>query len=732
MVLTTPLGVILDVNRAFLDMLGYTLEELRSDDSAHFTHPDDIPKTREFYAALRERQDAPSAIEKRYVRKDGRILWARASASMRRDSDGRPAQLVGIIEDITERKQAETALRQQWHAFDTALSNTPDFTYVFSLDGCFTYVNRALLSLWQKPLEEAVGKNFFDLGYPPDLAERLQCQIQQVIQTREPVRDHTPFTGPTGETRHYEYIFVPVFAAGGRVEAVAGSTRDITERTYTEAALRTSEERLTLALEAGGGVGAWDWDVPADRIYCNPRFASLFSIAPEIGAAGAPLAMFLARIHPKDIEHVTERIQNALNNGGDFAVECRVVEQEGGARWISAHGRCHLDAAGRGVRFPGVVFDISERKRGDEALRESQDRLRATYDGTYEYIGLIAPDGTVLDCNRASLTFANNRREDVVGLPFWETPWFTATPGAPEALRAAIARAATGEFVRYEMPLIRPSGESRTFDFSLHPIKNERGEVVLLVPEGRDISDRKRAEEELRRSNEELKRVNRELEEFAYVASHDLQEPLRMVNIYTQVIAENPQAEREKLEQYAGFVRQGVSRMEALIHDLLTFSRTVHADELPVGAANLSAALAEAMSVLKERIEESGAVIRVGSLPVVRGDVAQMSHVFQNLLSNALKYRKTNTPIQIEISAERTGAQWVVSVRDNGIGFEPQYAERIFGLFKRLHKDEYPGTGLGLAICKRIIERYGGRLWAEGLVGDGATFHFELPAAEGE
>jgi PAS domain S-box-containing protein len=375
--------------------------------------------------------------------------------------------------------------------------------------------------------------------------------------------------------------------------------------------------------------------------------------------------------------------------------------------------------------------DVTEQKDAEVRLRESQDRLRAIYDGTYEYIGLIAPDGTVLDCNRASLTFAGNKREDVVGRPFWETPWFNATPGAPEALRDAIQRAAAGEFIRQELLLIRPSGEGLTFDFSLHPVRNEQGEVVLLVPEGRDISDRKQIEEEVQRSNQQLMRVNRELEEFAYVASHDLQEPLRIVNIYTQLILRDLSADKAKLAQFAEFIQKGVVRMDALIQDLLTFSRAVHGDEMPVGTADLQASLNEALAVLKNRIEESGCVLAAGPMPMARGDAGQLAHVFQNLISNALKYRQKDAPCEIRIAAKPEGKYWTVSIQDNGIGFEPKYAERIFGLFKRLHKEEYPGTGLGLAICKRIVERYGGRIWGEGRPGEGATFYFSLPSPEG-
>ncbi len=692
-------------------------------------HPEDRQRvSRAISEALQP--GVPYEIEFRVIRPDGAVRWVSTRGLVFRNEKGEPIRMLGATTDVTERKEAEANLRQQWHTFDTALSHTPDFTYTFDLEGRFTYVNRALLSLWNKTLEEAIGKNFFELGYPPELAGRLQRQIRQVIETKDPLRDHTPFTGPDGEARDYEYIFVPVLAPDGHVNAVAGSTRDVTERSRAEEALRTSEERLTFALAAGGGIGTWDWDIQRDRVYCNPPFAKLFSVDPERGVAGTSFSEFFASFHPDDQGRIDKSIRHAIQTGEDYAEEYRVVQPDGSIRWVYAHGRCHLDEAGRATRFPGVVFDITDRKHAEQRLRESQERLRAIYDGTYEYIGLLAPDGTLLEANRASLEFAGNTREDIVGRPFWDTPWFTATPGAPEAVRDGVARAAAGEFVRFEAAVRRPSGECPVFDISFHPIRNDRGEVVLIVPEGRDITDLKRAETELRRSNEELIRANRELEEFSYVASHDLQEPLRMVNIYTQLILRDSAGDKDTLNEYGRFVRDGVARMEVLIHDLLAFSRTVHTERGTFETADLSIALREALCVLKGPLEESGAVVRAENLPAVRGNTAQMAHVFQNLVANALKYRRPDVPVEIHIAAGRQGDNCVVSVRDNGIGFEQQYAERIFGLFKRLHKDEYPGTGLGLAICQRIVERYGGRVWAEGRPGEGSTFWFALPSAD--
>jgi signal transduction histidine kinase len=287
---------------------------------------------------------------------------------------------------------------------------------------------------------------------------------------------------------------------------------------------------------------------------------------------------------------------------------------------------------------------------------------------------------------------------------------------------------------RYRLRLLEPLGNVALLERPLRPVTLVSSVRAALRARRhqyqlRDLlAELEKSNKELTCTNEDLTRANAELEEFAYVASHDLQEPLRMVNIYTQLILNNVKGENHgELSRYREFVRQGITRMGALIGDLLTFSRTIHAEDLQAGAADLSDSLNDAVSVLRDRIEESGAVITAGSLPEVRGDAAQISHVFQNLIANSIKYRKTGEIPKICISAEPSGAQWVIAFTDNGIGFEQQYAERIFGLFKRLHKDEYPGTGLGLAICQRIVERYGGRIWATSKAGQGSTFYFALP-----
>ena len=264
-------------------------------------------------------------------------------------------------------------------------------------------------------------------------------------------------------------------------------------------------------------------------------------------------------------------------------------------------------------------------------------------------------------------------------------------------------------------------------------ITDEKGRVLRLVGVIVDVTERKLAEEELRQKNAELTKANQELEEFTFVASHDLQEPLRMVNIFTELLLKRGlPPDDEEAAQYAEFVHKGVHRMEELIKDLLQYARIVHPEQDRACAADLNASLESALSVFGIRMEETGATLVVPErLPVVWGDEKQLGLVFQNLLSNALKYRRPDVAPRIEITAAPQDGGWLVRVKDNGIGFSPEHRSLIFGLFKRLHKDAYPGTGLGLAIVKRILERYGGKAWADSDgEGHGATFSFLLKEPE--
>ena len=245
-----------------------------------------------------------------------------------------------------------------------------------------------------------------------------------------------------------------------------------------------------------------------------------------------------------------------------------------------------------------------------------------------------------------------------------------------------------------------------------------------------DITPRKRAQEKLARQADELARSNAELQEFAYVASHDLQEPLRVISGFVQLLSDRYGGQMdETADEFIGYVVDGTERMKILINDLLEYSR-VGTRGRPLEPVESASALENAVSNLRVAIREADAKITHDRMPRVQGDINQLSQLFQNLISNGMKFHGEKRP-EIHISSVQVGESWIMSVSDNGIGIDPQHNDRIFGMFKRLHgRGEYPGTGIGLAICSKIVERHTGKIWVESELGNGATFSFTLPVAE--
>jgi PAS domain S-box-containing protein len=272
-----------------------------------------------------------------------------------------------------------------------------------------------------------------------------------------------------------------------------------------------------------------------------------------------------------------------------------------------------------------------------------------------------------------------------------------------------------------------PDGHETWVSTTKMPLRDEQGQIVGTFGISKDITQKKLAEEELKNKTAELARSNSELEQFAYVASHDLQEPLRMVASYTQLLARRYKSKLDAdAEEFIGYAVEGVTRMQALINDLLAYSR-VGTRPLQFEPTELKGALDRALANLKLAMEDSQAVVTSDDLSVVEGDITQLGQLFQNLVGNAIKFRSEEAP-RIHISARKESRYWVIGVRDNGIGIDPSYFQRIFVIFQRLHgKSEYPGTGIGLAICKKIVERHGGRIWVESEPGKGTAFYFTIP-----
>jgi PAS domain S-box-containing protein len=356
-------------------------------------------------------------------------------------------------------------------------------------------------------------------------------------------------------------------------------------------------------------------------------------------------------------------------------------------------------------------------------------------DVRFEHLLEVAPDPIVIVDMHGAIAIVNRQTELIFGYAREELIGHPVEVLVPDNLRAVhtahrhsySARPRTRPMgAGLELFGRRKNGSNFPVEISLSPLHSDSETLIVSII--RDITARKQAEERLRASAADLERSNRELEQFAYVASHDLQEPLRMVASYTQLLARRYQGKLDAdADEFIGFAVDGARRMQELITDLLTYSR-VGSRALELKSVQANRTVDRVIGDLGSAIRDSDASVTRDDLPTVQADPTQLEQLFRNLIANGIKFRRPDVPPEVHVSARRDVAAWSFEVRDNGIGIEPQYLDRIFVLFQRLHsRAEYPGTGIGLAICKKIVERHGGTMTVQSRPGQGTTFEFTLP-----
>lgn len=367
---------------------------------------------------------------------------------------------------------------------------------------------------------------------------------------------------------------------------------------------------------------------------------------------------------------------------------------------------------------------VTRLRRAKEVTRRTNEELNQIFNTAADAMRIIDKDFNVLRVNQTFATLTGVGQDEAIGKKCYEIfhgP-MCHTPDCPLTKILGGAKRIEGDTEKE-----RKDGSKVLCIVTATPFLGEDGEVFGIVEDFKDISERKQAEEELKYRAKELARSNAELEQFAYVASHDLQEPLRMVTSYVQLLARRYTGKLDAdADDFIAYAVDGAARMQKLITDLLAYSRVGRKGN-PFAPTDCEIILNESMANLQEAIKENQAIITHDPLPTVPADPAQLTQLFQNLIGNAVKFHRKELP-QIHISAQLREGEWVFSVRDNGIGIDPQYLDRIFIIFQRLHgKKEYSGTGIGLSIAKKIVERHGGRIWVESKVGQGATFYFSIP-----
>ncbi len=726
---TTPERKIIMANPTLIKMLGFdSFEDLAKRDLEKEGF--DGNKTRTKFRKEIEKNKRILGLESVWKTKDGQPVIVNENARAFYDSEGKVIYYEGTIEDITVRKKMENTLRESEEKFRKAFLTNPDAITINRFDnGLYVSVNEGFMQIFGYTEEEVLGKTSLEINlwFNPDDRNQFVKELGRkgFVENLE-----TKFCTKNGDLK--DTLMSSVIIELDNVPHILSTTKDITLRKQIEEALKYNEALLR---EVGriARVGGWEYDLTTNVSSWTEEVARIHDLDPKTPASVALSKNYYSESSKPVIERA---FNNAIKKAKPYDLELQIVSATGNEKWIRTIGHPVI-INNKVVKIQGSFQDITELKNIELALRESEEKFR----GLMESI----PLPVVYSNNKGEVIFGNDRFIQVFGYTPAELPtinewWELAYPDIEyrqqvmQSWGLAVKKAAeTGSDIESdEYQITCKDGNVRTIIISGILI-NENLLATFI-----DITDRKKAEDEVRKLNEtleqrvedrtlQLKEANQELEAFSYSVSHDLRAPLRHINGFIDLLTNNYTEQLpEKGLHYLDVIVNSTRQMGSLIDDLLQFSRTGR-QEMQMVNLDMNEVLQEVIVLAKNDSQDRNIVWKIAKMPIITGDSALLRMVWYNLLNNAIKFTKAKDPAIIEIGFKEAEKEYIFFVRDNGAGFDMKYAHKLFGVFQRLHsKREFDGTGIGLANVRRIILRHGGRTWAESQVDKGAVFYFTL------
>ncbi|MBW4593822.1 MAG: PAS domain S-box protein [Brasilonema angustatum HA4187-MV1] len=723
-------GGVGEVNDAYLHILGYTRKDFLQDKVrwSEITPSEYLPLD-EAAIAEAKLKGFCTPYEKEYIRKDGSRVPVIIGFAL---IDEQREEAIAFILDISERKRAEAER-------DRFFMISPDMFCTAGLDGYFKCINPAFEKILGYTQAELLSTPFIEFVHPDDRAKTL-AEVEKLTKPTVTLNFENRYRCKDGSYKWLVWNSVPDVESGLRY-AVA---HDITERKQIEQTLREqaealqiSRERLDLVIQEVE-VGLWYCDLPLDTLVWNEQCKAHFGLPPD---AEVTIDLYYQLLHDDDRERTRQAVQHAIEQATGYDVDYRTVAPNGCIRWIRAIGHTFCDAAGIPKRFDGITIDITERKRGEAALSESEQRFRHVTDTAPIMVWMSGTDRHCTYFNKRWLDFTGRTIEQELG-----NGW--AEGVHPDDLQHYL-EIYTNSFdarqdFQMEYRLRRFDGEYRWILNIGVPRFTPEAEFLGYIGSCVDIEDRKQAEAQIQQLNEtleervkqrtvQLEAANKELESFCYSVSHDLRAPLRHITGFVELLQKRlvSTAVDDTSRRYFNIITEATKQAGKLIDDLLSFSR-VGRSQMRSTTIDMKLLLHEVQRDLELETRNRQVSWQIEPLPLVQGDPDLLRLVLRNLLENALKYSKTRPLTQITVGSTTNEQEVVFFVRDNGIGFDMKYVHKLFGVFQRLHSDpQFEGTGVGLANVQRIIHRHGGRVWAESEIDKVATFYFSLPKGFG-
>ncbi len=633
----------------------------------------------------------------------------------------------------------------QSRVFDYIASTTPDFIYVFNLQGQFIYVNQRLLTVWGRSLDEAVGKTCLELGYEQWHHDMHMREIAQIIETKRPIRGEVPFhSARTGIYGVYEYIFTPVISPTGEVEAIAGTTRDVTERKEIEENLRTGKQLLENALTASG-TGTFRWDpISGDFLAMDSSFRKIFGF--EAGEDVKTSWDVFGRVHPDDIDGLLVAVEK-VKQGEVLETEFRVLMPDGSIVWVFDRAEAVYDSSGALLQVIGACTDITKLKETEQELRAAEQHRKFIIESMPQKIFLADQNGDVIYFNRQWLEFTGM---DLGEYQNW--PAVIHPQHLQDTLRAWEKSIQTGEPYNLEYRLKAADGSYRWHVARAMPLRDENKQVQLWIGSCTDVDELKAVQQALEEREDRLATLNLELQKardealaasaaksmFLASMSHELRTPLNAIIGYSEMLSEELTSSGQ--DQMAGDVNKILlsgKHLLAVISDILDISKIEAGKmEFELEAFDVYEVVQEAIMLVAPLVEKNGnelEVVRgtIGPL-MVTSDRVRIRQILFNLLSNAAKFTEDGV-IRVTCTSG-LAAQGIyyaeLSVADSGIGIPNDMIGRIFQDFSQLKGDKnrmHGGTGLGLAISRRLCQLLGGEIQVQSEEGKGSVFSVRLP-----
>ncbi len=642
------------------------------------------------------------------------------------ERDSRIMKAMGELTSIgLKNSRSADALSSSEKRYRNLIETMNEGVWITRPSGEATFLNKRMAEMLGYAPEEMLGKNREEFTDPEyfELTAKMRAERAAGISGQYEIK----LRHKNGSAVWALVSASPIYDEQGNHIANLGMHTDITERKRTEEQIidlaRFPEENPAIVMRV-----ARDGTI----MYANPACRPLLSNW-ECQAGG--------HVPPSVLQFIKDTVESGLDSDTDVTVGTQIFQLTftfiAGRDYVNIYGknvtvqrraveallkaRAQLEVRVRErtltLQQTNEILqqEIAERELAEAELRTASLYARSLIEAALDPLVTISAEGKITDVNEATELVTGIPRDKLIGTDF--SDYFTE----PEKARDGYLQVFTSGSVRdYPLTIRHASGATTDVLYHATLYRNEAGEVQGVFAAARDITERKQMETELRRSNVEL-------QQFAYITSHDMQEPLRMITSYLQLLEKRYGGKLDKdADEFIGYAVDGAVRMRNMINDLLEYSRiqTRGRDFEPV---NVEHTFHTALSNLEVTIKENKGTVTHDPLPIVTADPTQFTQLLQNLIANGVKFHG-ETPPKVHISAKKEGSNWLFSVQDNGIGIAPEYQSRIFNIFQRLHtRDEYPGTGIGLALCKRIVERHGGRIWVESQAGQGATFYFTIP-----